>query len=267
MEKTAEVFFDHFGLRPGKTLKDIQKIAEFFGEVPWENLTKFIVKSSGDIQPRFTGEVLESFVTSGTGGTCFSLTEALGSIFSYCGLSVRPLTGHMRHGDNIHCALLVEGEAGRFIMDPGYVVPGAVMLSSDNSGKIETASRKMLWTPVAGGWELNTVENGQKQLRYKLEERVLSRDEFLKYWIRSFDSAGLNSLHLNKVGSLGGRLSAHNSNLRIVSSSGNKNVKLGKNYAQQISEAFGISLSVAEKAWLQLEEQREKMKREKYVIT
>ena len=29
----------------------------------------------------------------------------------------------MKHGENIHCALLVEGEAGRFILDPGYVVP------------------------------------------------------------------------------------------------------------------------------------------------
>lgn len=258
MEKAAEIFFDHFGISPGKSLKDIQTIAEIFGEVPWENLTKFIVKSSGNVQPRFTEEVLESFVNSGTGGTCFSLTEALGSIFSYCGLSVRPLTAHMKHGNNIHCALFVEGEVGRFILDPGYVVPGAVMLSPDNSGKIETGSRKMLWTPVSGGWELFTVENGKKQLRYKLEDRMVSREEFLEYWIQSFNSAGLNSLHLNKIGSLGGRLSAHNSNLRIVNSAGKKNVKLGNDYPSLISETFGISSSVAEKAWLQLNKQKKK---------
>ncbi len=260
MEKAAEIFFEHFGLTPGSSAADIHKIGEVFGKVPWENLTKFLMNSSGEKRPRLAGEVMEDHVNAGTGGTCYSLTETLGTVFAACGLSARPLTGHMKHGRNIHCALLVEGEAGRFLFDPGYVVPGAVQLSDSGSGQIETEGRKMLWTPVAGGWELHTVENGNNLLRYKLESRNLSREEFVNYWRNSFDSAGLNSLHLNMVGSLGGRISAHNGNLRIIGGSGKKNHKLADDYAGKIEQSFGISSIIAEAAWSELQRQKKARK-------
>ncbi len=256
MEKAAEIFFEHFGLSPGRNASDIHRIGEVFGEIPWENLTKFLLRASGENRPRLAGEVMADHVDSGAGGTCYSLTEALGSVISACGLSVRPLTGHMNHGKNIHCALLVEGEAGRFILDPGYVVPGAVELLDSGAGEIETAGRKMFWTPVSGGWELHTVENGRKQKRYKLESRVLSRSEFMQYWAESFNSAGLYSLHLNMVGALGGRVSAHNGNLRIVGGTGKKNFKLKDDYSGKIGEAFGIAPEIAEAAWAELQRQK-----------
>lgn len=259
MEKAAEIFFEHFGLTPGRSAADIHRIGEVFGEIPWENLTKFLLRASGENRPRLAGEVMANHVDAGTGGTCYSLTEALGSVIAACGLSARPLTGHMKHGENIHCALLVEGKACRFILDPGYVVPGAVRLSDSGAGEIETAGRKMFWTPVSGGWELHTVENGRKQKRYKLESRELSRSEFLQFWKNSFDSAGLNSLHLNRAGSLGGRVSAHNGNLRLVGGTGKKNFKLQDDYSQKIGEAFGIAPEIAEAAWVEL--QRQKMER------
>lgn len=256
MEKAAEIFFEHFALAPGTSAADIHRIAETFGEIPWENLTKFLLRSSGENQPRLAEQVMTEHVNLGTGGTCYSLTETLGSIYASCGLSARPLTGHMNHGKNIHCALLVEGEAGSFILDPGYVVPGAVKLSDSGAGEIVTAGREMFWSPVAGGWELHTVENGKKQFRYKLESRKIARSEFLQYWAASFESAGLNSLHLNRAGPLGGRISAHNGNLRIVEGCGNKNLKLRDNYAMKICEAFGIAPEIAEAAWTELQKGR-----------
>ncbi len=256
MEKAAEIFFEHFGLTPGRSAEDIHRIGEVFGEIPWENLTKFLLRASGENRPRLAGEVMSNHVDAGTGGTCYSLTEALGSVIAACGLSARPLTGHMKHGENIHCALLVEGQAGRFILDPGYVVPGAVRLSDSGAGKVVTDGREMLWSPVAAGWELHTIENGRRQLRYRLESRILSREEFLQFWNNSFDAAGLNSLHLNRVGSLGGRVSAHNGNLRIVGGTGKKNFKLKDDYSQKIGEAFGIAPEIAEEAWAELQRQR-----------
>ena len=260
MEKAAEIFFEHFGFPPGRSVADIHRIGEVFGRIPWENLTKFLLRSSGENRPRLAGEVMAGHVDTGTGGTCYSLTETLCDIFSFCGLSARPLTGHMNHGENIHCALLVEGEAGRFILDPGYVVPGAVELTESGAGEIVTAGRRMLWSPVNGGWELHTVENGRKQLRYSLESRVLSRKEFLGYWKESFLSSGLNSLHLNQVGSLGGRVSAHNGNLRIVEAGGNRNLKLHDDYAVRIEETFGITAEIAEAAWIELQRQKQERK-------
>ncbi len=249
--------FKHFGLIPGNSAADIYKIGEVFAEIPWENLTKFLLKATGSNNPRLAEEVMSDHVHSGTGGTCYSLTETLGCIVSACGFSARPLTGHMNHGRNIHCALLVEGKAGRFILDPGYVVPGAVKLSDSGIGEIETAGRKMIWTPVSGGWQLFTIENQQKQLRYKLDSRILSRTEFLKYWIESFESSGLNSLYLNRTGSLGGRVSAHNENLRIIGDSGKKNLKIKSDYSKKIKETFGISTDISNAAWVELQKQRE----------
>jgi len=258
MEKSAEIFFEHFGLRPGSTSRHVHSIAETFSEIPWENLTKFLLKASGKVRPRLSEEVMNGYVTSGTGGTCYSLTEALGRIVSACGLSARPLTGHMNHGRNIHCALLVQGDSGTFILDPGYAVPGAVELRSDGSGSIGVSGREMLWKPVSGGWELHTVENGETRYRYALESRALTRKEFLSYWEESFHSTGLGSLHLNRSGSMGGRLSAHNENLRTVGEGLRKNTKLSEDYAGLVHEYFGVSPEIAEAAWTELQRQRGK---------
>jgi len=256
MEKAAEIFFDHFGVNPGRKANDIHRIGETFGEIPWENLTKFIIRSTGESRFRLPREVMTDHVQLGTGGTCYSLTETLGTIFSACGVSARPLTGHMRHGKNIHCALLVEGDAGRFILDPGYVVPGAVRLSSEGYGEITTASRSMQWSPVPGGFELHTIENGRRVFRYMLETRILTREEYLHFWKNSFDASGLNSLYLNRTGPLGGRLCAHNENLRTVGESGHRNCSIAENYASAVNGAFGISTDVAEAAWREFSKQR-----------
>ncbi len=256
MDKAADIFFEHFGVQPGRSPGHVHRIAEVFGEVPWENLTKFLLKASGKTRPRFAEEVMEGHVHNGTGGTCYSLADTLGRIISACGLSARPLTGHMKHGRNIHCAILVQGDSGRFILDPGYVVPGAVELSSGGSGIIQTPGREMLWKPVPEGWELHTVENGESRYRYTLESRVITRREFLAYWKASFDSTGLDSLHLNRPGSMGGRISAHNENLRLVGDGVRANRKLSGNYSALVHENFGVAPEIAEAAWKELQRQR-----------
>lgn len=252
MNRASEIFFEHFGLKPGAKAVDVHAVAEAFSSVPWENLTKFLLVASGDIHLRMPDEVMESHVSLGTGGTCYSLTETLGRIMSACGLAARPLTGHMRHGRNTHCALLVEGEAGRFILDPGYAVPGAVRLREDGSGELSEPGRRMVWKRVEQGWELFTGENGPMQKRYLLESRELSRNEFIGHWHRSFEAAGLNSLHLNRPGPCGGRISAHNDNLRVVAGGGSRNIKLGREYGLLIEQNFGVSPDLAEKAWNEL---------------
>jgi arylamine N-acetyltransferase len=256
MDETAAMFFDHFGISPGRSAGDIHGIAEAFSNIPWENLTKFLLRASGSPRPRLPHEVMEGHLSRGTGGTCYSLTETLGTIVAECGLSARPLTGHMNHGRNIHCALLVEGDAGSFILDPGYAVPGAARLSSDRGGELALEGRTMRWKPVPGGWELHTIEHGQSRYRYTLESRVLSRAEFMEYWRRSFQAPGLESLHLNMPGPMGGRISAHNGNLRTVDPSGSRNLKLAADYGRLVSESFGIAREVAEAAWNELQRQK-----------
>jgi arylamine N-acetyltransferase len=256
MRKAADIFFEHFGLSPGRSSADLWAIAQAFGTIPWENLSKFLLKRAGEEAPRSAERVMEDHVALGTGGTCYSLTETLCVVLGECGFSARPLTGHMNHGRNTHCALLVETGQGRFLMDPGYAVPGAVLLDEHGRGEMNTPGVSRYWQPVPGGWQLFTEENGERKHRYTLESRVLSRRAFMEYWKRSFSATGLGSLHLNRTDPSGGRLSIHNGNMRVVTDTGRYNIRIGSDFAGRVSELFGISEKVAGAAWKEMEEMR-----------
>jgi arylamine N-acetyltransferase len=251
MEPPEHVFFDHFGILPGTGRDTLFRVSECFSRIPWENLTKFLLKAGGRERLRMPGEVFEGFVRFGTGGTCYSLTEALSGVVSACGWRTRPLTGHMRHGRNIHCALLAEGPGGVYLLDPGFVVPRPVPLEP-GGGTLDLRDRSLEWVRREGGWDLFTREgDSPAQWRYRLEDRILSRGEFLAYWRRSFDAPGLNSLHIN-LSLEDRRLSAHNGNLRISCGGGRENVKLSAGYGEAVAGLFGMSSTVAEEAWREL---------------
>lgn len=251
MTRQTDIFFDHFGLLPEGGVNRLYDVAAAFSRIPWENLTKFLLKARGEERLRMPGEVFEGHARNGTGGTCYSLTEALGSVLAACGWRVRPLTGHMRHGRNIHCALLAEGWGESFLLDPGYVVPMPVRLNKEG-GVLSLPGRKLVWTAGGEGWDLHSVENeGKPQWRYHLESRELAREEFIAFWKESFNAPGLNSLHIN-LSLPDRRLSAHNGNLRIAAERDSENRKLAADYGSSVSEAFGLSSSLAGEAWSEL---------------
>lgn len=251
MKRHTDVFFDHFKLLPRRGVDGLHDVAAAFSRIPWENLTKFLLKARGEERLRMPGEVFEGHARDGSGGTCYSLTEALGSVLSVCGWRVRPLTGHMRHGRNIHCALLAESGEGVFLLDPGFVVPLPVRMKEDG-GVLDLPGRRLVWTPKADGWDLHSVENtGRPQWRYHLESRELSRNEFIAFWKESFNAPGLNSLHIN-LSLPDRRLSAHNGNLRIAGKVERENRKLAVDYGSSVAEAFGLSASLAGEAWSEL---------------
>ncbi len=251
MERPADVFFDHFGLSPASGAAKLHDIAAAFSRIPWENLTKFLLKVRGEERLRLPGEVFRGFAEDGTGGTCYSLTEALASVLADCGWKVRPLTGHMRHGRNIHCALLAESGDGVFLLDPGFVVPLPVQLKAEG-GTLELHGRKLYWTRSGDGWDLHSEEDdGGRLWRYHLEGRILSREEFLGYWRNSFNAPGLNSLHIN-ISLPDCRLSAHNGNLRIAGRNAKMNRKLSSDYGTGVEEAFGLNPAIAVEAWREL---------------
>lgn len=251
MERPADIFFDHFNITPGVGVDRLHDVTTAFSRIPWENLTKFLIKARGEERLRMPGEVFAGFAGAGTGGTCYSLTEALAEVLVRCGWRVRPLTGHMRHGRNIHCALLAEGAYGVYLLDPGFVVPLPVRLTREG-GALDLPGRKLTWTPSGKGWDLHSEEEkGASQWRYHLEARVLSRDEFLRFWKDSFNATGLNSLHIN-LSLPDRRLSAHNGNLRVSHGSFRENRKLASDYANAVAETFGLDPAVAQEAWREL---------------
>jgi arylamine N-acetyltransferase len=252
VEGAASMFFDHFGLTPGAGSAAVEEIIGAFSTLPWENLTKFLRKAQADDgahRLRGPATVIREHIELGTGGTCFSLTAALAEILHAAGLSCAPAMADMSHGKNIHCALLVRTPYGLLLADPGYLVPQPVLLDPSKPTVLDLQGLRMSWEPVDGGvaYDLHTEENGSRHWRYRLRTAPVSPAEFRRHWVSSFDAPGMNSLHLNRRVD-GGRISAHNLNLRVVRPGGSANEKLADDFPGRISALFGVDRGLAEAA-------------------
>jgi arylamine N-acetyltransferase len=257
-KQVASVFFDHFGISPVKPDMDsLSIIISQFSRIPWENLTKFLVKTQRlpeESRLRLADIVISEHIENGAGGTCFSLTEALGTILSFAGFYCHPVMADMNHGKNIHCALSVKtGDGSRYLADPGYLVPVPVPLEPGQFPEVKAYGDRLIWEPVDNGrmYDLYSVNDDIRRWKYRIRMNPVSSDEFRYHWQRSFDATGMNSLHLNcRNGE--GRLSAHNLNLRTVNADGKKNEKLRDDYSDKIEAYFGLNRDIAqaaEKEW------------------
>jgi hypothetical protein len=163
----------------------------------------------------------------------------------------------MKHGPNIHCALLVETDGRRFLLDPGYLVPEPVPLPKEREVRVRLPGRTLEYRPVESGEiELHTTNyRGENLLRYRLRPHPIREEQFIRFWLESFDAAGMNSLYLNKI-TAEGRLSAHNLNLRIDTGRDKVNLKLRGRYVEGISDRFGIGGELVRKAFKEWESMR-----------
>lgn len=276
------------------------KIAEEFGLIPWENLTKFIKKhdlaakddssadsclraqshlfaqTSGQGVPAFSEfphlkgidlsgeqvdsvsrlrlseEVISDYVKYGSGGTCFSLTNALRIITTDLGFTVYPAMADMKHGANIHCALIAIIDGERYLIDPGYLVVEPVPLKPGMAVSVKLPGHTISYLPVEGmdAFDLYTSNSrGEDVFRYRVRPVPVPEEEFLGHWIASFSTNGMNGLHVNGF-SREGRKSAHNFNMRVDDGLRKKNIKLKQDYVGKVSHHFGISSEIVETAFL-----------------
>jgi arylamine N-acetyltransferase len=274
LSRASEVFLELYGLRPSRAdLATLGKVSERYASLPWENLTKFLAKHgatedrSGAVPERIrdvpgagklrlSAEVLDDHARQGAGGTCFSLTNALRRIVTDLGYTAYPVMADMRHGPDVHCGLVVDLGGRRFLLDPGYLVPEPIPLREGETVRVALPARSLEYRPVPGthDYEMHTVnDRGEEMLRYRLRPRPVPDDEFVRHWIDSFDTTGMNGLHLNRV-SGGERLSAHDLNLRIDTGRAKTNVNLRDRYAETVSDRFGLDrdlVRAAHDAWIQ----------------
>jgi arylamine N-acetyltransferase len=238
---------DLFRIRPVRAdLRLLGDVSLAFSALPWENLTKFLKKHRGDLDPaarlRRSEEVLRDHAEFGAGGTCFSLTNALRRIVADLGYDAFPAMADMRHGRNIHCALLVVLDGERYLLDPGYLVPEPVPLKPGKGARLTLPGRTLEYRPVEGcdEFELYTGnDRGETLRRYRLRPRTVPESDFHRHWIRSFDLPGMNGLHLNRIAGKA-RISAHDYNLRIDTGREKANEKLREGYVAKVSSRFGL---------------------------
>lgn len=263
----TSIFLDLCGLAPARAdLRLLGEISAAYARLPWENLTKYLRKHGGEDagsgaaasrraalparlrdvpgaeRLRLSAEVLSDHAALGTGGTCFSLTNALRRIVADLGFTAWPAMADMKHGANIHCGLVVELDGRRWLLDPGYLVPEPVPLAPGRTVHVAHPGHRLAYRldGTTGEVELRTLsDRGEEIPRYRLRPDPIPEAEFVRHWIESFDAAGMNGLHLGRVTGEA-RLYAHDLNLRIDDGRRKENVKLRDGYAAQVAARFGL---------------------------
>lgn len=253
--QATRIFLDLYQCRAGPPdLQRLEAVSWNFANLPWENLTKYLRKhEAGQTaeRRRLSTEVLEQHAGLGTGGTCFSLSNALLRIVTDLGYHARPTMADMRHGGNVHCAVLVELEHRRVLLDPGYLVAEPVPLERERVSRVAVAGQQLEYRPLRSGedYEMSTVNaRGERQVRYRLRTRGVTGDEFTRHWLASFDSSGMRGLHLNRCDG-DARLSAHDLNLRIDDGRDKHNLKLRDSYVDTVADRFRLDRGLVREAF------------------
>ncbi|HQG44185.1 MAG TPA: arylamine N-acetyltransferase [bacterium] len=130
-------FLGHFGLAAGAPDHlQLEKVLFHFSRLPYENISK-IVKLNHHFRTieriRLPEEVMDDYVRHNLGGTCFSLSFFLQCILLHLGYSAYIVMADMGSRRNVHCALIVELQGGKFLVDPGYLLTRAMAFHRDRS--------------------------------------------------------------------------------------------------------------------------------------
>ena len=154
---------------------------------------------SPDERLRGPVEVVSGYVERHTGGTCFSLTYCLGSILSSAGYRCYPVMADMKR-PNIHCALVVEMNERRYLVDPGYLVGEPVELAG-KPVRIETTFGVVEIRPRQGErYDLFTLDGEDRKWRYTVQNGAPSRiAAFMRHWQDSFSLPMMNNLLLTRL--------------------------------------------------------------------
>jgi arylamine N-acetyltransferase len=254
-EAAREIFTGHFGLSSGGTELDaLRRVVASYSNLPYENLTKIIKKFTAvSPEERLRGpvEVVSGFVEHHTGGTCFSLTYCLGSMLSSAGFTCYPVMADMKR-PNIHCALVVEMNERRYLIDPGYLVGEPVQLTNAPV-RIETPFGVIELRPRQGErYDLFTLDGGDRKWRYTAKTSAVSHREFMRHWQNSFALPMMNNLLLTRL-TPQGHLYVKNHHLRMKGPQGKANENIRANFESRIESEFGISPGITAQAREHLE--------------
>ena len=253
-----EIFLGHFGLPSGGPELDmLRRIVASYSNLPYENLTKIIRKftaHSPNERLRAPVEVVSGFVEHRTGGTCFSLTYCLGSMLASAGFTCYPIMADMKR-PNIHCALVVEMNERRYLVDPGYLVgepvrlTGAPVLVETTFGVVELRPRQ------GERYDLFTLDGTDRKWRYTAKTTRVSHQEFIRHWQNSFALPMMNNLLLTRL-TPQGHLYIKNHHLRVKGPQGKANENIRGDFELRIEREFGISPGITAQAREHLERLR-----------
>ncbi|MEA2062734.1 MAG: arylamine N-acetyltransferase [Gemmatimonadota bacterium] len=271
-QRAASEFLGRFGLRAGPSpgTAALKELYSAFSRLPYENVSKIISfrDSGGAPSPekalRDETRVIEGFLEHRLGGTCFSLTNALACLLETCGFDCYRVLGDMRHGKNIHCAVVVRLGAEKYLCDSGYLLPEPLVLKPGGKSTLYGQLYTYLLQADSPGrrsrektYSLHTVSPGQQQARwrYRITDRPVGRELFTHYWKLTF-SAPMNRHLLLTRNSEQGQIYIHKHKLRLTGSRGHRNSNIRLCAPERIEELFEIDRAMAAQALELIEAER-----------
>jgi hypothetical protein len=166
-----------------------------FSRIPYENISKIdSFNQLGIRSAKHTPkELISSYISKGTGGTCFPLTLTLTHFINSLGYEAHPILADRRYGSDTHCAVIFRrNESPWRIVDPGYLINSPCALPSQNLSVRYQLGFTTIELRHTGGdkrVELFTsigsaVESPRYRLTYKIEP--VDWELFHSAWDRSF---------------------------------------------------------------------------------
>jgi arylamine N-acetyltransferase len=171
-----------------KRLQDI-RLFPILQQIPYENISKIMrLNLPPEQRPRNSKTVLKEHQKMHFGGTCFSLVNLLIRTLEIEGFKAYPVKADVHRRSFPHFFAIAEDAGKSYLIDPGYLINRPLEIIPD--GKNVLQSGAIDFSVIAGdegGYTLMTRTNGQQTLRYTFNIEPVSRADFMRYWIRSFD--------------------------------------------------------------------------------
>jgi arylamine N-acetyltransferase len=244
-------FFEKYNLQNSTPdLLFLRELAKAFSHLPYENVTK-ILKSASDSQAldklRQTEEVLSDHLRWNTGGTCFSLCNALQDILQQCRYQSFIAMADMHYGANIHCAIIAPTESGPYLLDPGYLLHDPIPLPSVQSTHQTPMNTVVIKNEGNQNYSLFTQESGIQRWRYRLRARPTPREQFLQHWIHSFSLNSMENVTLTRVNE-NGRLYYRKDRIELVHPAKRTTQKTTVAETDLLANLFGLPVDLILKA-------------------
>jgi len=195
-------FFKHFGLaKPKPNLEFLTHLTKALSHLPYENATKIIKKSEKAAQLRLPEELFEDYLQNGTGGTCFSLTFFFHEILKTGGFASYPVMADRSYSKNSHCALIVDLDSQKYLIDPGFLIDQPILLTNQEHSFVETSfnTLDLVWNINLNAYDIHTIHLKNRKWRYRIWMKGVDWKNFSLFWSDSFQWSGLNNVVITKI--------------------------------------------------------------------
>ena len=251
--KAVELFNRYFSISNAHHgIALLENLLSHFSRFPYENISKIIKYQrhfEGMEKIRLPWEIMEDHARHHLGGTCFSLTYFLQTILCRHGFLCCPVMADMRWGRNVHCALVVELDTKKYLVDPGYLLhrPMEIHPGKPRLYKTEFSGVELVFQTDSDQIELYTFDRHQKKWRYRFRNRPVPADIFINHWLSSFHWNSMHGLCLTKL-EKDRMVYIHKTFMRETTFDQKINTNIKNNVHESIHRIFGIDPGLVEEA-------------------